>query len=63
MERGRRWLNLVRFVSSLKACVVPTAHEPVAVALHPRDAEVVGQKVQRRAGDAFRPELFGPFQR
>ena len=34
--------------------------EPVAVAVHLQDVDVMGEAVQQRSGEAFRPEHLGP---
>ncbi len=34
--------------------------EPVALAVHLQDMDVVGETVQQRAGEAFRAKYFGP---
>ena len=35
--------------------------ETIAVAVHLKDADVVGNSIQQRAGQALRSECFGPF--
>lgn len=35
--------------------------EPEALAIHLEDMDVMGQAVEERAGEAFRPEDLGPF--
>ena len=39
---------------------LPAALEAVAVAVHLQDVDVVGEAVQQRAGEAFRPEDRSP---
>ena len=39
---------------------LPAVPEAVAVAVHLQDVDVVGEPVQQRAGEAFRPKYLGP---
>ena len=54
-------LFLVGFFWSLRGSVLPAALEPVALAVHLQDVDVVGEPVQQRSGEAFRAEDLGPF--
>ena len=46
-------LFFVGFLWSLRGSVLPAALEPVALAVHLQDVDVVGEPVQQRAGEAF----------
>ena len=48
--------GVFRFFRDLGSNALPTALEPVAVAVHLQDADVVGEAVQQRSGQALRPE-------
>ena len=41
--------------------VPPAVLQPVALAIHLQDVDVVGEAVQQRAGQPLRTEDFGPF--
>ena len=53
-------LFFVGFFRSLRGSVLPAALEPVAVAVHFQDVDVVGEPVQQGSGEAFRAEDLGP---
>ena len=53
-------LFFVGVVRSLTRGVLPAALEPVALAVHFQDVDVVGEAVQQRAGKAFRAEDLSP---
>ena len=62
MSEDGFWRDLwvVQVVQSLTRGVIPAVPEPVALAVHLQDVHVVGEPVQQRAGEAFRPEDLGP---
>ena len=57
----RSELGVFRFFQDLGSGVLPAVLEAVAVAVHLQDVDVVGETVQQRTGQPFRPEDFGPF--
>ena len=57
----RSELGVFRFFRDLGSGVLPAVLEAVAVAVHLQDVDVVGETVQQRPGQPFRPEDFGPF--
>ena len=52
--------GVVRIIRDPGGGVLPAVPEAVAVAVHLRDVDVVGEPVQQRAGEAFRAEDLGP---
>ena len=62
-ERGqcRCELSVVRFVWWRRCGGLPAALEPVALAVHLQDVDVMGEPVQQRPGQPLRAEDLGPF--
>ena len=69
LRKGQRWenregvrgdLGVVRLFRGLGGGVVPAVLEPVALAVHFQDVDVVGEAVQQGSGEAFRAEDLGP---
>ena len=54
-------LCVFRLLWSLRGGVLPAVLQPVALAIHLQDVDVVGEPVQQRAGEPFRAEHVGPF--
>ena len=52
--------GVFRFVRDLVGGALPAVAEAVAVAVHLQDMDVVGEPVQQRASEAFRPEHLDP---
>ena len=49
----------VRIIRDLGGGVLPAVPEPVALAVHLQDVDVVGEAVQQCAGEPLRPEHLG----
>ena len=65
-RRGRQFWNesgVVRRVRDLVGGALPAVAEAVALAVHLQDVDVVGEPVQQRAGEAFRPEHLDPLSK
>ena len=62
MSEDGFWRDLwvVQVVRSLTRGVIPAVPQPVALAVHLQDVDVVGEPVQQRSGEPFRAEDLDP---